>query len=246
MTSMGTRVWTRTGERLARGQRTKSKDEEGNGDEDDDRQEQQDEEDDDEDEDLLVVQPRYVGRPPRSQIGREDVALYFVHWLTDLAGAEPTPLAGCEKFSVKFPLPVLNSTSASSDKAANGCVLGETSDVRRPLAARRVLPIGMPARLVFRGSSRSGCRLLSENAKSSFCSGRASRCAACKLLVRWESAGCEPGLPLHIEAYTPTVNAGTAASCASRLELWGGCGGARQAGRRTKLAAERLSASAGP
>lgn len=37
----------------------------------------------------------------------KDVALYFVHWLTDLAGAEPTPLAGCEKFVVKFPLPVL-------------------------------------------------------------------------------------------------------------------------------------------
>mmetsp|Transcript_49333 Transcript_49333/g.117367 ORF Transcript_49333/g.117367 Transcript_49333/m.117367 type:complete len:885 (+) Transcript_49333:112-2766(+) len=38
-----------------------------------------------------------------------DVALYFAHWLTDLAGAEPTPLAGCEKFVVKFPLAVLNS-----------------------------------------------------------------------------------------------------------------------------------------
>lgn len=38
-----------------------------------------------------------------------DIALYFVHWLTDLAGAEPTPLGGCEKFVIKFPLPVLNS-----------------------------------------------------------------------------------------------------------------------------------------
>jgi len=38
-----------------------------------------------------------------------DVALYFVHWLTDLAGAEPTPLSGSEKFVIKFPLPVLNS-----------------------------------------------------------------------------------------------------------------------------------------
>mmetsp|Transcript_10406 Transcript_10406/g.32905 ORF Transcript_10406/g.32905 Transcript_10406/m.32905 type:complete len:862 (+) Transcript_10406:290-2875(+) len=38
-----------------------------------------------------------------------DIALYFVHWLTDLAGAEPTPLGGCEKFVLKFPLPVLNS-----------------------------------------------------------------------------------------------------------------------------------------
>mmetsp|Transcript_5264 Transcript_5264/g.12606 ORF Transcript_5264/g.12606 Transcript_5264/m.12606 type:complete len:977 (+) Transcript_5264:200-3130(+) len=45
----------------------------------------------------------------KSKIGRSDVALYFVHWLTDLAGAEPSPLAGCEKFVTKFPLPVLNS-----------------------------------------------------------------------------------------------------------------------------------------
>ena len=35
------------------------------------------------------------------------IAFYFVHWLTDLAGAEPTPLRGCEKFVLKFPQPVL-------------------------------------------------------------------------------------------------------------------------------------------
>jgi len=45
----------------------------------------------------------------KSTISQPDVALYFVHWLTDLAGAEPTPLGGCEKFVTKFPLPVLNS-----------------------------------------------------------------------------------------------------------------------------------------
>ncbi|CAE8650437.1 unnamed protein product, partial [Polarella glacialis] len=48
-------------------------------------------------------------RDHKSEIGSRDVALYFVHWLTDLAGAEPTPLGGCEKFVIKFPLPVLNS-----------------------------------------------------------------------------------------------------------------------------------------
>lgn len=48
-------------------------------------------------------------RDHMSKIGSRDVSLYFVHWLTDLAGAEPTPLGGCEKFVVKFPLPVLNS-----------------------------------------------------------------------------------------------------------------------------------------
>jgi len=36
-----------------------------------------------------------------------DIAFYFTHWLTDLAGAEPTPLFGCEKFVLKFPLAVL-------------------------------------------------------------------------------------------------------------------------------------------
>jgi len=48
-------------------------------------------------------------RDHKGQIQQRDVAFYFVHWLTDLAGAEPTPLAGCEKFVTKFPLPVLNS-----------------------------------------------------------------------------------------------------------------------------------------
>uniref|UniRef100_A0A7S4Q5X9 Uncharacterized protein n=1 Tax=Alexandrium monilatum TaxID=311494 RepID=A0A7S4Q5X9_9DINO len=45
----------------------------------------------------------------KSKLSSQDVALYFVHWLTDLAGAEPTPLGGSEKFVIKFPLPVLNS-----------------------------------------------------------------------------------------------------------------------------------------
>jgi len=39
----------------------------------------------------------------------KDIGLYFVHWLTDLAGAEGTPVAGCEKFAIKFPLPILMS-----------------------------------------------------------------------------------------------------------------------------------------
>lgn len=39
----------------------------------------------------------------------KDIAFYFVHFLTDLAGAEPCPLEGCEKFVLKFPLKVLMS-----------------------------------------------------------------------------------------------------------------------------------------
>ena len=38
----------------------------------------------------------------------EDIAFYFVHWLTDLAGADPTPLKGSEKFVLRFPHQVLH------------------------------------------------------------------------------------------------------------------------------------------
>jgi len=38
----------------------------------------------------------------------KDISFYFVHWFTDLAGAEPYPLEGCEKFVLKFPRKVLN------------------------------------------------------------------------------------------------------------------------------------------
>merc|ERR1719253_470189 len=39
----------------------------------------------------------------------DDIAFYFTHWLTDLAGAEPCPQEGCEKFVLKFPMKVLAS-----------------------------------------------------------------------------------------------------------------------------------------
>jgi len=39
---------------------------------------------------------------------KSDVSMYFAHWLTDLAGAEPTPLRGSEKFVLRFPHPVLH------------------------------------------------------------------------------------------------------------------------------------------
>merc|ERR1719263_554594 len=42
-----------------------------------------------------------------------DVSFYFVHWLTDLAGAEPCPQEGCEKFVLKFPQKVLSSFLSS-------------------------------------------------------------------------------------------------------------------------------------
>ena len=42
-----------------------------------------------------------------------DIAFYFVHWITDLAGAVPTPMAGMEKFVLKFPVHVLVSFVSS-------------------------------------------------------------------------------------------------------------------------------------
>jgi hypothetical protein len=44
---------------------------------------------------------------------KSDIAFYFVHWLTDLAGAEPYPLEGCEKYVLKFPTKVLTAFMAS-------------------------------------------------------------------------------------------------------------------------------------
>merc|ERR1719436_385642 len=42
------------------------------------------------------------------KVPSSDIAFYFVHWLADLAGAEPCPLEGCEKFVLMFPQPVLS------------------------------------------------------------------------------------------------------------------------------------------
>merc|ERR1711957_901718 len=38
----------------------------------------------------------------------QDLGFYFLHWFTDLAGAEGTPLGGVEKFVLKFPHKVLS------------------------------------------------------------------------------------------------------------------------------------------
>ena len=55
----------------------------------------------------LFTRMRHVVR--ESSTSASDIAFYFVHWLTDLAGAIPTPLRGAEKFAAKFPVPVLKS-----------------------------------------------------------------------------------------------------------------------------------------
>lgn len=75
-------------------------------------------------------------REHKGSIGPADVAFYFVHWLTDLAGAEPTPRAGCEKFVAKFPLQVLNSFVRSFEYVEKIANSTETQVVEQYLKMR--------------------------------------------------------------------------------------------------------------
>jgi len=75
-------------------------------------------------------------RDHKLMIGQRDIALYFVHWFTDLAGAEPTPLAGCEKFSHKFPVSVLNSFIKSFSFVGRIAAETETAVLERYLKMR--------------------------------------------------------------------------------------------------------------
>lgn len=54
-----------------------------------------------------AVFTRFKALLDSGSVEARDIAFYFVHWLTDLAGAVPTPLRGCEKFVVAFPRAVL-------------------------------------------------------------------------------------------------------------------------------------------
>ena len=60
-----------------------------------------------------------------------DISFYFVHWLTDLAGAEGAPLAGAEKFVLKFPHVVLNSFIRSFPLMQQLATLSETELMER-------------------------------------------------------------------------------------------------------------------
>lgn len=43
----------------------------------------------------------------------EDIGLYFLHWLTDVAGADATPIRGAERLVLRCPLKVLNAMLVS-------------------------------------------------------------------------------------------------------------------------------------
>lgn len=66
----------------------------------------------------------------------QDIDLYFLHWVTDLAGAEATPLGGAEKLVLQFPRAVLASFLWSMPylRRLKGC--SETELVEQYLEAR--------------------------------------------------------------------------------------------------------------
>jgi len=68
-------------------------------------------------------------------VEKADVAFYFVHWLTDLAGAEPSPLGGAEKLVLKFPHAVLDSFIQSFGVLNHLAVRSETEVMEEYLAA---------------------------------------------------------------------------------------------------------------
>jgi len=70
----------------------------------------------------------------------QDLGLYFLHWFTDLSGAEATPLGGAEKFVLKFPHSVLTSFLWSIPFLGKLETMTETAVVEQYLKARwRVL-----------------------------------------------------------------------------------------------------------
>jgi len=72
----------------------------------------------------------------RAGAAPRDMALYFLHWTTDLAGAEATPLGGAEKFVLKFPHAVLSSFMWSIPYLRRLQTHNETEVVEMYLAAR--------------------------------------------------------------------------------------------------------------
>jgi len=81
---------------------------------------------------LLSVQEAHQ----HAEHARRGHAFYFVHWLTDLAGAEPTPLQGAEKFVLRFPHSLLQAFIASFSFVGKLADKGETEVYDEYLAWR--------------------------------------------------------------------------------------------------------------
>eukprot|EP00448_Togula_jolla_P037448 CAMPEP_0170623866 /NCGR_PEP_ID=MMETSP0224-20130122/29929_1 /TAXON_ID=285029 /ORGANISM="Togula jolla, Strain CCCM 725" /LENGTH=404 /DNA_ID=CAMNT_0010950353 /DNA_START=38 /DNA_END=1249 /DNA_ORIENTATION=- len=65
-----------------------------------------------------------------------DIDLYFLHWVTDLAGAEGTPMGGAEKLALKFPHPVLTAFLWSMPYMSKLKAMSETDLVEQYLEAQ--------------------------------------------------------------------------------------------------------------
>jgi len=60
-----------------------------------------------------------------------DIAFYFAHWVTDLAGAEPIPLRGAVKFVLKFPQAVFTRLMGSMPEVQRLAASSPTQLVER-------------------------------------------------------------------------------------------------------------------
>ena len=81
-----------------------------------------------------------------------------MHWLTDLAGAEPTPLHGAEKLVLKFPHPVLHSFISSLASVGARAVVDKKNAlyeaVNKPSRAKFF--VGMHNESTFKRTNRLG------------------------------------------------------------------------------------------
>uniref|UniRef100_A0A7S2KVI6 Uncharacterized protein n=1 Tax=Zooxanthella nutricula TaxID=1333877 RepID=A0A7S2KVI6_9DINO len=147
-----------------------------------------------------------------------DVAFYFVHWFADLAGAEPYPLDGCNKFVLKFPQHVLGQFLASFSIVQDIAVHPETRVLEEYYkscweknAEGRPLPAGpgsiaqMRLVLMAQGDSKV---IIDEYNKLSFvdkkvlnnemaCTGCAGQQFQCDPLTGQETAGKGPAILVY-------------------------------------------------
>ena len=93
-----------------------------------------------------------------------DVAFYFTHWFTDLAGAEPSPLGGAEKFVLKFPHAVLDSFIRSFAVLNELAIKTETQVMEEYLC--RTWAEAHPEKLVPRGEDSVAIMRLSLQAQT--------------------------------------------------------------------------------
>ena len=99
-------------------------------------------------------------------VAAEDISFYFVHWVTDLAGAVPSPLEGSEKFVLKFPHPVRHPRPPSSPAVPPSPLPSAPPVPLSPLT----LSSPSPRRCSARSSDPSACSTSSRTSRRPKCS----------------------------------------------------------------------------